>query len=62
MKAYDVLDWIGRVPLVVLVFLYHKATETPASIEACVLAAGLVLAQFAAIGACLYLRKPEASR
>jgi hypothetical protein len=62
MKPYDILDWIGRVPLVLLVFLYHKATETPASVEACVLATGLLLAQFAAIGTCLYLRTPEASK
>lgn len=59
---YKSLDWVGRVPVVLFFYVLVKATDTPATPAICWTALAFVVMQFAAIGRCLYLGKPEASK
>jgi hypothetical protein len=59
---YKTLDWIGRVPLVLLLYVLVKAADAEVTVGICLLGLVLVILQFGAIGRCLYLGKPEASK
>lgn len=59
---YETWDRIGRIPVVLFFYVLVKATDTPETPAICTTALALVAVQFAAIGRCLYLGKPEASK
>lgn len=56
---YKVFDWIGRLPLCVLPWLYHTIVHPPLSEGQVIVAFVLLGIQFGAIAFCLYLGKPE---
>jgi hypothetical protein len=58
---YKTLDWIGRIPLCVLPWMFHAIFYPPMSLTIAIIALILVGIQFAAIGTCLYLGKPKES-
>lgn len=59
---YKTLDWIGRIPFVLLFYALIRMTETPVTFTVMGIAVILVALQFGAIARCLYLGKPEVSR
>jgi len=59
---YKSLDLVGRIPVVLFYTILVRATDTPATPGVLAIAVFLVAVQFAAIGRCLYLGKPEASK
>jgi hypothetical protein len=59
---YKTLDWIGRVPLVLPLYILVKAADVEVTVGICLLGLLLVVLQFGAIGRCLYLRKPEEAK
>jgi hypothetical protein len=59
---YKTLDWIGRLPLCVLPWLYDVIFHPPLSLQQTIIALVLLGIQFGAIITCLCLGKPEVSK